>query len=159
MVEVIQTDFDTILPIWLNKLWPVRDSKIESHSAMLYKSNNYDLMNFLLPAWYYAICENNSIIGVNSGHLCTDGSIRSRGLWIDSRYRNNGYGKLLLCKIVDIAIQYRSTFIWSFPRKTAWNTYKSVGFMQTSDWIDTETSNANAYCRIILRLPEDNYII
>src|SRR5690606_8226146 len=139
-------DLDNILPIWSNKLWPDRISPIESHSAMMYKSDHFDSRNFLLPAWYYAIYENNSIIGVNSGHLCTDGSMRSRGLWVDYEYRGKGYGKLLLCAVIDTAIEYNSKFVWSFPRSSSWKTYKSVGFIQTSDWASSETSNANAYC-------------
>jgi len=146
MIELIQINFDDILSVWSTKLWPTRTSTIESHSAMIYNSDKFDTGNFLLPAWYYGLYEDNTLIGVNSGHLCTDGSTRSRGLWVDPEYRGKGYGKLLLCAIIHVAITADSKFLWSFPRKTSWHTYESAGFILTSEWSSSETSDANAYC-------------
>jgi len=146
-----EIDFETILPIWRDKLWPDRISPIESHSAMLYLFTEHDMGNFLLPAWYYGYYVNNELIGVNSGHLCVDGSIRSRGLWVCPNYRGNGYGKQLLIATIDKARTHKATSIWSLPRKSSWSTYKSAGFVLTSDWQKTETSEANAYCYLELK--------
>ena len=146
-----EIDFETILPIWRDKLWPDRISPIESHSAMLYLFTEHDMGNFLLPAWYYGYYVNNELIGVNSGHLCVDGSVRSRGLWVCLNYRGNGYGKQLLIATIDKARIHKATSIWSLPRKSSWSTYKSAGFVLTSDWQKTETSEANAYCYLELK--------
>jgi GNAT superfamily N-acetyltransferase len=143
---IIEIDFDIIKEIWKDKLWPGRKSPIETHSAMLYSSKEYDTGNFLLPAYYHGYYVNNKLIGVNSCHLCVDKSIRSRGLWVDEMYRKNGYGKRLLEASIGMARAHKGSAIWSFPRKSSWPTYKSAGFALTSDWKQTETSEANAYC-------------
>lgn len=139
-------NFEIILPIWESKLWPTRISKIETHSAMLYQSNERDMVNFSLPVWYLGAYIDNSIVGVNSGHMCSDGMARSRGLWVDSNHRNKGIGQLLLSMTKDIAKQHDAKSIWSFPRFSSKNTYESVGFKITSEWMISETSDANAYC-------------
>jgi GNAT superfamily N-acetyltransferase len=87
-------------------------------------------------------------VGVNSGHLCDDNSFRSRGLWVDENHRGYGYGKELLKAVINQAKLESADFIWSFPRKTSWPTYKSVGFKKTSDWVKSDTSEANVFCKL-----------
>lgn len=147
---IIEISFDNILPIWADKLWPGRLSPIETHSAMLHLYTEYDMGNFLLPVWYHGYYVNTNLIGVNSGHLCVDGSVRSRGLWVCPKYRGNGYGKQLLKSTIDAARVHDAGSVWSYPRKSSWNTYMSVGFILTSDWRQSETSEANAYCHFNL---------
>ncbi len=147
---IVQINFDVILPIWRDKLWPARISPIETHSAMLHLYREYDMGNFLLPSWYYGYMVDNNLIGVNSGHMCTDGSARSRGLWVCPKHRKKGYGKqLLAATIADAKIQNANS-VWSYSRKTSWPTYESAGFVLTSDWEQSETSEANAYCFLAL---------
>ena len=148
---ISQINYETILPIWQHKLWPSRKSEIETHSAMLHLFTEYDIGNFNLPVWYSGCYIDGRLIGVNSGHMCTDGSSRSRGLWVDPLYRGNHYGKYLLDRTIEHAIQHDATSIWSMPRKSAWNTYKSAGFVLTADWAVSETSDANAYCYLDLK--------
>lgn len=141
-----EINFETILPIWRDNLWQKRESPIETHSAMLHFYTEYDSGNFLLPVWYYGYYVNKDLVGVNSAHLCVDESVRSRGLWVHPDFRGNGYGKYLLMAAIDKASDVNVKSIWSFPRRTSWPTYKSVGFELTSDWMQSETSIANAYC-------------
>ena len=138
--------FEEILPIWKEKLWPGRLSPIETHSAMLHLYTEYSMDNFQLPVWYLGCYENNQLIGVNSGHMCADGTARSRGLWVSPESRGKGHGKQLLLTTIDGAKEHKATSIWSFPRKSSWPTYHSAGFILTSDWKASETSEANAYC-------------
>ena len=149
-IMIKEINFETILPIWRDKLWPGRVSAIETHSAMLHLYTEYDMGNFLLPVWYIGYYEDNELIGVNSGHMCVDGSARSRGLWIMPEFRKNGRGKQLLGATIAKAREYNASSIWSYSRKTSWPTYKSVGFILTSDWQQSETSEANAYCYLEL---------
>lgn len=139
-------DFPIIEQVWKEKLWPERISPTETHSAMIYMSNSYAMGNFDLPIRYFGCFEDDTLVGVNSGHMCTDNNVRSRGLWVESTYRGKGYGKLLLIATIDWAKHLRANGIWSFPRKTSWITYESAGFTLTSDWQTSETSNANGYC-------------
>ena len=147
MNEIRDIDFDIIFSFWKYKLWPDRISPIESHSAMLYMSDNYDIGNFLLPVWYLGYVVDNKIIGVNSGHLCVDGSARSRGLWVDILYRGNGIGIELLRETIKKSKLFDINFVWSFCRQNSKRTYESAGFTMTSEWIPSETNVNNCYCR------------
>jgi GNAT superfamily N-acetyltransferase len=146
MYKIENISFDKILPIWKEDLWPGRISPIETHSAMLHLSGKYDMGNFLLPAWYFGVYVDDKLVGVNSGHLCTDNTARSRGLWVSPLYRKKGYGKKLLIFTADLAKTLGAVAIWSYSRKTSWPTYESTGYKLTSDWQQSETSEANAYC-------------
>jgi GNAT superfamily N-acetyltransferase len=144
--DIVEINFEIISSIWKDKLWPDRISPIETHSAMLHLVTGYNMNNFLLPVWYHGIYVDNELIGVNSGHMCADDTARSRGLWVCPNYRKNGYGKQLLSATIDVAREHMALAVWSYPRKTSWPTYKSAGFVLTSDWGQSETSEANAYC-------------
>ena len=104
---IADINYETIFPIWRDDLWPNRNSPIETHSAMLHFYTEYDMGNFLLPAWYLGYYVNDKLIGVNSGHMCVDGSTRSRGLWVNPAFRGKGIGKQLL--------QYRINIIKNKP--------------------------------------------
>ena len=147
--SIRQISFEQILPIWKNELWPDRVSPIESCSSMVYLDNSYT-DNFSLPAWFLGCFVDSTIVGVNSGHMCVDGSARSRGLWVNSAYRNNSIGKTLLVETTKIAVIHGATSIWSFPRKSSFSTYAKAEFTQTSQWQESETSEANAYCVLSL---------
>jgi len=143
-------DFETILPIWRNKLWPDRTSVIESHSAMMITPGIYDAGNFNLPIWYYGFYLDDMLVGVNSVHECTDGLIRSRGFWVDDNYRGRGIGTQLLASIVNDIKMHKFKGIWSYPRKQAWSVYERVGFRSISDWEESETGT-NMYCYMDLQ--------
>lgn len=141
--------FSQILPLWKNELWPDRISVIETNSAMSYL-NGYNIENMNYEPTFFGYFIGRNIIGVNSGHTCKDNSYRSRGLWVNKEYRNKGIGKLLLLETITQAKLEKCSTIWSYPRKTSWPTYKSVGFELTSKWHKSETSEANAYCILFL---------
>ena len=137
--------WDEIYPVWQFKLWPDRSSAIETHSAMLYLGG-HDMQNFGYRVNFLGCFIDNKLIGVNSSHKCSDGSYRSRGLWVDPEHRGQGIGQMLLRQTIEF--KGNATFVWSYPRQSSWNTYKAVGFQLASDWQASETSEANAYCRL-----------
>ena len=143
---IIKTTFDNILPIWHEYLWPHRQSKIESHSAMLL-DGTFDLKNFDNVASYFVYMIEDQIVGCNSGHLCCDGTYRSRGLYVHKDYRNKGIGKQLLIATIEQGKLESEKFVWSQPRITSWSVYQSAGFELISDWVQTETGT-NAFCKI-----------
>ena len=134
-----------IKKIWHTRLWPDRTTAIESTSAMCYLSG-HDINNMNYDPTFFGYFVHHKIVGVNSGHLCADNSYRSRGLWVDKDYRGNGFGRQLLEAAINRAKLESANFIWSFPRKSSWSTYKSVGFKRTSKYTKSETSDTNAYC-------------
>lgn len=145
--NICQLSFEEVFPIWKNKLWPNRTSAIESHSAMLI-DRTYDMGNFKLPAWYYGCFVNSALVGVYSGHMCTDGLARLRGHWVDIEFRNKGLGRQLLLYTLNHSKSYGASGTWCYPRLTSWKMYEALGFKLISDWEKSETSEANAYVLI-----------
>ena len=138
--------WNQIQKIWHTKLWSHRTSAIESTSAMVYLEG-YNIKNMNFSPTFFGYFVEDKLVGVNSGHLCADNSYRSRGLWVDKDYRGNGFGRQLLEAVIDQGKLESADYIWSYPRKTSWPTYKSVGFKKTSIWIKSDTSEANAFCK------------
>jgi GNAT superfamily N-acetyltransferase len=147
MIKLIT--FEDILDIWSKNLWPDRKSKIESNSAMKFLGG-YDMRNMATTPSFFGFVEDGKILGVNSGHSCSDGSYRFRGVFVFPKHRNKGIGTMLLDSVVAQARKENCTFIWGFPRKSSWILYEKYGFILSSNWEVSETSNANAYCKIIL---------
>lgn len=143
-----QIDWSTILSLWKTQLWPHRTSQIETHSAMIF-GGGYTLKNFKCPVIFLGAIQYNNIVGVNSVHGCSDGSWRTRGLWVDPLFRGKKIGTNLLLESIKFAKNNNASFIWSYPRQTSWKTYYSVGFRLSQEfygWESSETSEANAYC-------------
>lgn len=143
MIKAIS--WEKILKIWSKELWPNRNSPIETNSAMCFL-NGYDMNNMTKTPTFFGYFVNNKIVGVNSGHMCGDNSYRSRGLWVNPEFRNQGIGTLLLKETILQAEKESAKFIWSYPRKSSWNTYFKAGFELSSEWEKSETSDSNAYC-------------
>jgi len=141
---IVETDFETIRYIWKDYLWPTRTSAIEQHSAMLL-NGTFDIKNFDNKATFLLYHDNGSIAGCNSGHLCSDNSYRSRGLYVFPEYRKQGIGKKLLEHTINIGKKENANMIWSYPRYESWKTYQSAGFSLCSEWAASETGT-NAYC-------------
>jgi len=141
---ITNTDFNTIDKIWREFLWSTRISKIETHSAMLL-DGTYDIKNFDYPPTFLIYLIDDKIVGCNSGHMCSDNTYRSRGLYVFPEYRKKGIGKALLEYTINNGIRENADAIWSFPRYESWNTYQSAGFSLCSEWAGSETG-INAYC-------------
>jgi GNAT superfamily N-acetyltransferase len=130
-------DFETILPIWEEKLWPNRESEIKSMSSMMYQGG-YDMSIYekYEPTFFAVYNVVNEIVGVNSGHRTSNDLYRSRGIWVDPRYRLKGVSGILFCELHGQAMREGCTAIWSIPRQIALPAYEKYGFKQTSDFFD-----------------------
>lgn len=146
MIEIIT--WEDILPIWQTQLWPDRKSLIEPVSAMCFLGS-YDMDNMLIDPTFFGYFKNAQLVGVNSGHSCPrSNSYRSRGLWVHPQHRRQGIGKALLDITIAEGFNSGHDMVWSYPRKTSWETYQSAGFNLNSEWQESETSDFNAYCSI-----------
>ncbi len=149
MITIGLIDFDTVENVWREKLWPGRTSAIETHSAMTWpydgNSLEYDMDIFKYPASFFAVWDDEKLIGVNSGHKTTDTLYRSRGLWVDPEYRKQGIAQLLFGVTETTAQLENCSAIWSIPRKTALSAYQRYGFETVGGFFGTETSDANIY--------------
>ena len=147
-MTILTTSFTEIYPIWRTFLWPDRESKIESTSAMMFLSG-YDLKNFNYTPTFFIYVIDDQIAGCNSGHMCADNSYRSRGLFVFPEHRKKGIGIELLKATIEQATVENASFVWSFPRETCWTTYKKSGFELVSNWEKSEVS-LNAYCKKLI---------
>lgn len=130
-------DFETILPIWEEKLWPNRESEIKPMSSMMYKGGfDMDIYNLYEPTFFAVYNNAGQIIGVNSGHRTEQRLYRSRGIWVNPLYRKKGVAGVLFCELHGQAMKEECTAIWSIPRKKALPAYEKYGFEQTSDFFD-----------------------
>jgi len=148
---VQQITFQEILPIWQNKLWPNRVSKIETHSAMTWPYTHpfqpYSMDVFNYPATFFGIVDQDTLVAVNSGHLTTQQEYRSRGLWVDPDYRGMGLAQIILLATINEAKKEGASMIWSIPRLTALPAYERVGFKTVGDRVDEGVEfGPNIYC-------------
>ena len=110
---------------------------------------NYNMANMSTEASFFGFIIDDQLVGVNSGHMCPRGnSYRSRGLWVHPYFRKKGIGQQLLTATIEQGWKENAAMVWSYPRKTSWNTYEAVGFKLASDWLPSETSEYNAFCSI-----------
>ncbi len=150
-MQTQQITFEQILPIWQNKLWPNRVSKIETHSAMTWPYTHpnqpYSMDVFIYPATFFGIFNQDKLVAVNSGHLTTQQEYRSRGLWVDPDYRGMGLAQIILLATIDQAKKEGAKMIWSIPRLTALTAYERVGFKTVGDRVDEGVEfGPNIYC-------------
>ena len=157
--------WEEILSVWQNDLWPssVRSSAIEPTSAMsLFKIwrqnedgtadlvNHYDLENMKSTPTFWGCFIEDKLIGVNSGHMCVGKEYRSRGLWVNPKYRGMSIGTKLLVKTVAQGYHEGAILCWSYPRFESWLSYHYAGFRRRDhnfnfEWEESETGN-NSKC-------------
>ena len=130
-------DFETVLPIWKEKLWPNRTSPIKPMSSMKYLGG-YDMSIYekYQPTFFVVYNVVGEIVGVNSGHRTSDKLYRSRGIWVDPRYRKKGISGVLFCELYGQAMKENCTALWSIPRQSALPAYEKYGFEKTSEFFD-----------------------
>ena len=83
-IEVKQIEFEDIVSVWKQHLWPNRTSPIETHSAISYLSipYEYDSNYFKNAPTFLGVFVNDVLAGVNSGHMAGEKLYRSRGLYV-----------------------------------------------------------------------------
>ncbi len=131
-------DFDQILPIWSEKLWPGRASVIEQVSWLrlgggyLEKSQLGDasFLGAFLPG------DNCLLVGVSSGFMTEQENFRIRGTWVNEGYREHGIGAALLRGLFEQAQRERAHLIWTLPRKSSWRFYLRMGFVAVTPWTE-----------------------
>ena len=138
VIDIKETAFDVVLFYWKNKLWPNRKSEIKPMSSMQYLGGfDMSIYKKYSPIFFIATI-NEKIIGVNSGHRTSKSSYRTRGIWVDPKYRNKGVSQQLFSVIKNNAIKENCDNIWSIPRKEALPAYEKFGFKRTSNFFDKD---------------------
>lgn len=143
-MNIMNISCSEIANFWKSHLWT--DTKIRLSSSIIFNTYpfEYDL-NYHNGERIFlgAFCSHNVLVGVNSLHR-TDEVWRSRGLCVLPSHRGKGISQKLLKETIDKA----EGKCWSIPKRTALSTYLRSGFVQTSDFFETETSKENCYVEI-----------
>lgn len=151
--------FEEILPIWQASLWPGRLSKIESNSAMKWLGGiDLELMKAPASFWRLRLEKESLIVGVLSGHfgglidtMNHDGknrqvrSYRTRGLFVDPRFRGHGASKVLMTAALVQAKHEACEVAWTFPRQSTMPVYEKLGFKMVGQWIGENDPGAGEF--------------
>lgn len=132
--------YEEVFQLW-EKLWP--DTKVRPSSSMKYLGG-YDSSYYDSKIFFYGWREDDKIVGVNSCFQTGD-SFRSRGLYVDEKYRGKDVSQHLLLAVSLTAKINESSFIWSLPRKSVLPVYEKSGFIKTSDFFKNTDYGPNCY--------------
>ncbi|MDZ4083034.1 MAG: GNAT family N-acetyltransferase [Bdellovibrionales bacterium] len=164
-VVLEQCGFEDVLPAWQNKLWPGRVSKIESHSAMKWLGGiDLELMKAPASFWCLRQQSENLIVAVLSGHfgglieVKNHGSqerisetvrpvrsYRTRGLYVDPRFRGHSASKILMTAALEQAKREACEVAWTFPRQSTMPVYEKLGFKMVGQWIGENDPGAGEF--------------
>jgi len=137
--ECILSSFEEIYPVWDNKLWPGRISKIKPMSILYWEMPTKIIKDSSIfekyPSTFWVVKDEEKIIGVNSGFRTDEKVYRSRGLWVDPAYRRQGISQILLWQAILQGKKEECHWIWSMPRKSALPAYQKIGFKKRGKWL------------------------
>ena len=111
--------------------------------------DTYDLQNQRFTPTFWGAFDNETLVGVNSGHMTLYNLYRSRGLYVEEEYRRYGIGQKLLLKTISQGYFEKAIGVWSYPNRKAWMTYHHVGYMLASDefnfqWVTNDEGQMNS---------------
>ena len=142
---VEQVTWEEIRNVWEEHLWPNKKNGVakanewtwECHKNKLGKDK--DMAKNVEPT-FFGIWSNNKLVAVNSCYISNKNSFwrywRSRGLWVDPEFRNQGYATIILTRSKEYAKENYGSWMWTVPRQSAFKAYHKAGFLQKSDWFD-----------------------
>ena len=138
--ECILSSFEEIFPIWHDKLWPGRISKIEPMSSLCWQLPNKIVKDGSIFEKYspifWVVKDDIKIIGINSGFKTSDKVYRSRGLYVDSTYHNQEISQILLKQAILQGKKEYCHWIWSMSQTSALPAYQKIGFKKRGKWLD-----------------------
>lgn len=119
---------EEMLSYWRRFLWADRQDPIRSRSSMLFEGGyNMQIYN-LYPPEHAGLFVNDVLVGCNSSHATSETDMRSRGLFIEERYRGLGLSKILFAHAEDHARRKKCSRLWSYPKDSALAVYEKYGF-------------------------------
>jgi GNAT superfamily N-acetyltransferase len=127
-IVIKDIDFQTILPIWKNKLWPERNSVIEPISAINISGEiDGSIIEINPTPHFFSFQINGEICAVTSVHQTNSNEYRLRGTWVDETYRGCGHGKKLIKYVLDLYLQSGGT-VWTMSREDSVRFYEKMNF-------------------------------
>lgn len=143
-VQIIEANYQNILPIWQSELWPGRKD-IEDHSWMKLGGGHYSLFNSPQINFWIAT-EQYKDVGVISAHTLPEAKIiRFRGLWVHKDFRRKSIASALLQVAEQWASFQGAELLWTYPRQAAWPVYEKHGFTMQTSWVEDEKGLKHCY--------------
>ena len=120
-----------------HELW-LQQSKsiIETHDLLDGKTQPNLIWIYLITMSFPWCVQQTSFNCVNSGHRTRDDLYRSRGIWVDPKFRKTGVAQTLFELTESKAREEGCRLIWSIPRKSALPAYTKFGFETVGDYFD-----------------------
>jgi GNAT superfamily N-acetyltransferase len=135
IVCIRELNFEQVLPVWRDHLWPQRDSEIKPVSSV---TPNFDIdmkiYEFSDTVRFWGLFYGETIVAANSCFKSKQDECRSRGLWVHEDWRRRRLSQVLLQLVYQYAIENECTRVWSLPRQSALPAYECFGFQKVSPW-------------------------
>lgn len=131
MAEVYleESNFEVVKEYWSHFLWPDRKSAIEETSWIDQDGKINPQLQFAKTYfWCLKLKDSSKVVGVVSGADAGSLGFRSRGLWVDEDYRNQGFGRALMLALMQKAAELGHKKVWTMPRESSVHFYESIGF-------------------------------
>lgn len=162
--------FNEIYPIWSEKVWPGRQSRIEKMSTLRFLGgHDMEILRIYQPTFIGfkgGVVQDRSttshsareiisttpggpaqheIHGVTSGHRTASGLYRARTLYVSPEQRRKGVGTTLLRTAENVAALEGCTGIWAIPRLNMVSFYEKHGYVSVGQPFNTEEFGPNVY--------------
>ncbi len=128
---IYRISYEIAKEVWKQDLWSYGDGADKKYIKMKMKGK-FDKTMAEKTIFYWAYKLDDKIVGINSGYKSCDNYYRSRGLWVDPRFRGAGFAKSLLDVVIGESIFWNCKYIWSYPREESLSVYESMGFKKQS---------------------------
>lgn len=149
-VEIRNIKFETIQDVWRKHLWATRQDPIRAMSSMTLDGlYNMEIYKKYEP-YFFGLYVDDKLAGVNSGHQTQSDQMRSRGLFVFSEHRNQGFAQMLLAAVEEQGRKLGCSAMWSFPRLTALPVYSKFGLVICPDITSHSSDHVYAWKKISL---------
>ena len=148
-----EISYNDICKLW-KLLWPEKQLRPFSQMKFLGGKETKEECELPRKIFYFGYYNKKTLVGVNSCHSqylhmvkCV---FRSRGLYVLPEYRKKGIGTKLLKHSSEVSFKF-TNFIWSFPKQSSIEVYKSAGFIECSPFASNYTKtqdDINCYVSI-----------
>jgi len=141
MFKLSNCTWEEIKPIWQNELWPGRED-VEPVNSMCRNGGHDKIIKKAVP-YFLKYHDDDTVLGVISGHISSDTDFRVRGIFVYPEYRKQGISQILFAGIEAKAIWNGSKILWSYPKIPALNVYLRYGFTTFGEIETTGFSKEN----------------
>jgi GNAT superfamily N-acetyltransferase len=136
-LELRVVSFVDVLPLWRTKLWPGRLSPIKPVSPIQIDLT-FDPTILDFSPHFYGAYFREELVATISGYSTNLTLFRSRGLYVDPRFRGLNVSQILFNRLAQTARELGAESIWTLPRKSAWPVYAKFGFYRITDWFEKD---------------------